>query len=209
MRSPNYLLPAGPGSGIATLFVALAGANFPVAQVAYGGTSTAPTAPCVDRFPYGPEQFLAKLLVVVDEQDPYAIPAKFQQIFDMKFPRSKIRKAKDFSYDAVPCAWYAPVHIVTSNYPKLEHGVGVLMEMGNILKPFLFNSRAQDECLSVGLADRLMTVSGWKGGAVGDESESWSYRKGHVRLGLEAISVRPDGAVLCVTMVSMRYESRI
>ena len=179
---------------------------FVLPAVVHGQQAKGPPASCIDRFPYGAKLFLERLLMVADEADPYAVPAKFQQVFGVHLPRAIVRDGQTFAYDAMRCDWYAPVHSGTIGDPKLADGVRVFLVVGDMPKPLLFEGSGHDECLSSELADRSITASGWKGGPIVDESVSWEYRKGHTRLNFEANGrVTPD-SVACVTEIFIRYQ---
>ena len=164
-----------------------------------------PGASCIDRFPYGPKQFLERLLTVADEADPYAVPAKFQQVFGMKLPRATVQNAQAFTYDVMRCDWYTPVHTGTMS-SKFADSAQVFLIVGDMPKPLLFSASGRDECLSSELTDRSMTASGWKGGPIAANSPYWEYRKGGTRFNFQANrGVTPDG-VACVTAIFIRYQ---
>src|ERR1700676_4519558 len=96
-----------------TVMISAAAFSITLLIVAHSQHAASPATPCAGPFPYGPEQFLEKLLLVADEVDPDAVAAKFQQVFAMKLRFEAREHEPGFpTYEATECEWYAPVLIV-------------------------------------------------------------------------------------------------
>lgn len=185
-------------------FVVLAGQVLFIApRVAYGGAATAEATSCAKLFPYEPEQFLAKLLAVSDETDLYAVPATFQHAFEMKLPHAIIKDAKTFAYDALPCEWYARVHVMSVDERKPGSATRAYLSIGELPQPLLFGE--SNECLSSDLATKSVEANGWHGGLLPGEVVAWGYRKGHALINFIPVGkVTPSGSD-CVSNITVIF----
>ena len=175
--------------------------------VAHSQRAASPATGCVDPFPYEPRQFLEKLLVVADEVDPYAVPAKFQQVFAMKL-RVKAREADpQFPiYTVTECEWYTRVLIASVVDRRLSPKSRVVLLIGNVPQELTFRDSRRGECLSSEIADKSLVASGWSGGIVRSEKITWIYRKGRAELSFAANGIKPGGIVACVSVINIRYQ---
>lgn len=179
--------------------------------IAHGQHTEGQMASCASRFPYGPEQFLDKLLSVARETDPHAsaVVAKFQQVFAMnlRFEARKHEPTKFRSYEATDCEWYAPVVIVAVVEPKPSSQDGTLLSVGDQLHELLFHGAAADQCLTRELAEKSIAAAGWQGGVFMTDTLNWLYRKGHAELSFDVIGVKSAGTVVaCVSEITLRYH---
>jgi hypothetical protein len=179
--------------------------------VAHSQHAASPAARCGNPFPYGPEQFLKKLLVVAEEADPHGhvVAAKFQQVFAMKLRYEAREHEPDKlpTYEATECEWYAPVMIVAGVEPKPSPQEQTLLSVGDRLHPLLFHGAAADQCLLRGVAEKSIAAAGWQGGVVMTDTLNWLYRKGHAQLSFDAIGVQLAGPVVaCLSDITLRYH---
>jgi hypothetical protein len=192
-----------------TVMISAAALSIALPVVAHSQHAASLATPCASPFPYGPEQFLEKLLVVADEVDPDAVAAKFQQVFAMKL-RFEARKPPRFpTYEATECEWYAPVLIVPMPVvePKPSPQVRTLLSVGSRLQTLLFRGSTADQCLSPRLAQKSLAAAGWQGGVVPTDTINYLYRKGHAELSFAAIGVQAAGPVVaCVPEITIRYH---
>lgn len=173
-------------------------------RVAYGGTPTVAATSCAEQLPYKPEEFLAKFLFVSDEVDPYAVPATFQHVFGMRLPHVITKDSKTSYYDAMPCEWYARVHVMTIDEPNLENGAKAYLSVGELPQPLLFGD--SKECLSSGLATKSLEADGWHGGVLPGETVAWGYKKGRASISFIPVGkVFPNGTD-CVSHVIVNYR---
>jgi hypothetical protein len=176
--------------------------------VAYSQQAASPATACATPFPYGPKQFLEKLLVVADETDPQAVAAKFQQVFTTKL-RIETRAGDPHfpTYEATWCEWYAPVAIVSVVETGQSPQVRTLLSVGSRPRTLRFRGPGAEECLSPGLARESLAAAGWQGGVVPTDKINWLFRKGQARLSFAAIGVQlAGGVVACVSEMSIRYH---
>jgi hypothetical protein len=172
--------------------------------IAHGQPATGPAAPCANRFPYGPQQFLKKLLAVADEADPDAVPAKFQNAFGMKFRPAITKCPQTQFYTVTKCDWYAHVIIVTVADPKLSEEARAFVVLGDPPLPLSFGDLVRGECLSSTFAEKSLTASGWEGGVTLGEFVTWVYRRGHTKLDFDATRVTPDRD--CISTIKIFYQ---
>jgi len=168
----------------------------------------APEKLCMKHFPYSAGEFLRKLLLVVNEADPYALPARFEQAFDMKLHPYGQASARSFFYQTSSgsCEWYTQVHINSSSDLKISGGVRVQLGMGAIAQPLTFDDPRGAECLSTESIDRVLQADGWSAQHVDWEIVLWSYRKG--RTAIEFLpngSATPNGPA-CLTQLTVSYR---
>lgn len=166
---------------------------------------------CARSFPYGPEQFLDKLLMVASEAEPHAsaVAAKFQKVFAMKLRfEAREHESGGFpTYEATECEWYAPVVVVEVVEPRSAPHVRTLLSIGSRPQVLLFRGLAADQCLSPGLAQKSLAAAGWQGGVVPTDTINYLYRKGNAELGFTPIGIKPAGAVVaCVPEITIRYQ---
>jgi len=183
-----------------------------VPVIAHGQHAAPSATRCANPFPYGPEQFLDKLLVVADEIDPHAsaVAAKFEQVFSMKlrFEAREHEATKFPTYESTECEWYAPVVIAAVIETKPSPQERTLLSVGNRSQALLFHAPAANECLSPGLAEKSLVAGGWHGGSVPTDTIRYLYRKGHAELSFTPIgAINSSGAVVaCVPEMNIRYQ---
>ena len=130
-------------------------------------------------------------MLVANEADPYAVPARFEQAFDMKLHPYGQASARSFIYQTSSgsCEWYTQVHIYSSSDLKISGGVRVQLGMGAIAQPLTFDDPREAECLSTESIDRVLAGGRLERPARGLEIVLWSYRKGRT-----AIEFLPNGS---------------
>ena len=177
---------------------------FVLPPVSHAQPATGKTPPCTHRFPYEPEKFLEKLLVVADRSDVAAVPAEFQRVFNTKL---RITGGKAGSpavtYGTQGCEWYTHVLLISNTDPKSSL---TLVSVGDLTNPLLFGGSGREECLQVELADRSIRAYGWKGGLTPvAETVMWIYRRGNAELGfVSGGDVNPG--IRCVSMIEIRFH---
>ena len=175
--------------------------------IAQGQPATGSSASCTNRFPYGPENFLEKLLIVANESDAAAVPATFQRVFDTKLRKAPTTgNSKTFSYEATSCEWYARILIIWTRDENLSAGIPAFLRIGNLAKPLLFDGPLRDNCLSVELADRSLKSSGWKGGITAEaDAAMWVYAKSQAELTI-FVTGSANLGMRCVSELSLIYR---
>jgi hypothetical protein len=175
-------------------------------------TASVPDSPareksCMKHFPYTPEEFMRKLLLVANEADPYAVPAKFEQAFDVKLHPYGTASPRQFIYKSPEsCEWYTQVRVSTSGDLKITAGTRVFLEIGTNEQSLNFGDPHGAQCLSTELVDRALKADGWSGGPVVWEIVTWGYRKGRAKIGfLPGGSTTPDGP-RCLNEVTVGYS---
>ena len=175
--------------------------------IAHGQPATGPAASCGNRFPYGPESFLEKLLIVANESEAAAVPATFQRVFNMKLRKTPATgDSLIFGYGATSCEWYARILIIWTRDANLSAGIPAYVRIGDLPKPLLFDGPLRDNCLSVELADRSLKSSGWKDGITAEADVAmWIYAKSHAELTL-FVTGAADRSMRCVSELSLIYR---
>jgi hypothetical protein len=175
--------------------------------IAHSQHAAPPATPCANPFPYEPERFLEKLLVVADEVDPSAVAAKFQQVFAVKLRVVAREGEPQFpSYEATWCEWYAPVVIVSLVQSNPSPQVHTLLSIGTRLRTLLFLGTRGEQCLSLGFAKKSLAAAGWRDATVLTDTIHWSYRKGHAQLSLNGSVIRPGDTVACMSEISLHFH---
>lgn len=177
--------------------------------IVFGRSAAGPVASCAHRFPYGPEQFVEKLLMVAGEVEADAVRAKFQQTFGVTLRLLPRKNPRVLTYNAPECEWYTQVSITSVDDTKLSllTLTRVSLSVGDLSRRLLFDGPRGDECLRVLFIGKSLTTSGWMGGLQpSGEIASWIYRRRRTRLVLATTdwSVNPDTA--CVTRISVLYQ---
>lgn len=160
------------------------------------------------NFPYSAGEFLRKLLLVANEADPYAVPARFEQDFDMKLHPYGQVSPREFIYQTLPgsCEWYTQVHIHSNSDLKISEGVRVQVGMGAIAQPLTFDDPRGAECLSTESIDRVLQVDGWSARHVEWEIALSIYSKGRPTIEfLPNGSQTPNGPE-CLTQLTVSYR---
>lgn len=158
----------------------------------------------LNRFPYEPEKFLEKRLVVADRSDVAAVPAEFQRVFNTKLRITGGKAGSPaLTYGAQGCEWYTHVLLISNTDPKSSL---TLVSVGDLTNPLLFGGSGREECLQVELADRSIRAHGWKGGLTPvAETVIWIYRRGSAELGfVSGRDVNPG--IRCVSMIEIRFR---
>jgi hypothetical protein len=163
---------------------------------------------CMKSFPYSAAEFLRKLLLVANEADPYAVPARFEQAFDMKLHPYGQASARSFIYQTSSgsCEWYTQVHINSSSDLKISGGVRVQLGMGAIAQPLTFDDPRAAECLSTESIDRVLQADGWSAQHVDWEIVLWSYRKGRTTIQFLPNGSRTPNGPECLTELTVSYR---
>jgi hypothetical protein len=175
----------------------------------YCQSAAGPTASCASRFPYGPEQFVEKLLTVAGEVEADAVLAKFQQSFGLTLRSLPRKNPRISTYSATECQWYTRVLITSVEDAKLSQLTltRVSLSVGDLSRRLLFDGPRGDECLRVVFVNKSLTTSGWTAGPrPSGEIASWIYRKGRTKLVFSTTdwSVNPEPA--CVTEITVLYR---
>ena len=161
------------------------------------------------QFPDSPGEFLKKLLLVANEADPYAVPVRFEQAFDMNLHPYGQASAREFIYQTLPgsCEWYTQVHIHSSSNLKISEGVRVQLGMGAIAQPLTFVDDPRGaECLSTESIDRVLQADGWSAQHVEWEITLSIYSRGRTTIEFLPNGSRTPNGPECLTQLTVSYR---
>jgi hypothetical protein len=164
-----------------------------------------PVQGCKQVFPRTPEEFVSRLLPVLNENDPVAVPALLQHSLDVTLHGTLGRRGYTYGYlQTEPCQWYARVYINTSD-PKEAHGMRLHVEFGDASKTLRFKGPTDNICLSIDTLSERLKEDNWKMTVIEWEIPVWAYTKGSTLVNV-LTNVEAPGGPICASTITITYR---
>jgi hypothetical protein len=167
--------------------------------------SSPPQGSCAQsQFPYSPDEFIRKLLLVLNEEDFGSVPRKFQEAFGVTLHGTLGERHRDYGYlETDTCHWFAHVHIHTSE-PIGPNKFRLFLDFGDGVDVFRFSDPPPGSCLSLESLRKRLQADGWHETVAQWEITFWTYSKGPTAMDVSVHGKSHPDEPLCVSTLIMR-----